>query len=385
MGTQTEGAVADEEWPGRGVAERVAASDLLPSVVLAGVAVALAGFTTYNFLVELSNLRVALPPIIAASQGYVPAFIVAWAAAWLLDSEFDAAGRWRVSLAAVGGTTLFGSVTVLTLFVRWAEGRTVGEARYAVFAIAGAGALAGLLMGVLYARSQRDAEAAASTRDQFELLNSILRHDILNRTMIVRSRAKFIGDNVDGRPAEFADTIVAQSDDISEQVERTRALLDALSGRERDVEPVRLDEAVAVNAETLRTTYEGVDLSVAVPEMEVLADDTLRDVVGNVLSNAVEHNDEETAEIDVTTERHDRYVDLRIADNGPGVDDDLKETIFRRDETGLHEDGTGSGFGLFFVDAMLDAFGGSVWVEDNHPEGAVFVLRFRRPDAGPPA
>lgn len=362
--------------------ESLAVNGTLPPVVLAVVAVGLAGVTTYNFLTEVSALRVAVPPAVAALQGYGPAFLLAYAAARLSRSEFTPVGRWRVSLAAVGGMLLFGGVTVVTLFVRWAEGRVVGEAPYVVFATAGAGALAGLLMGLLYARSQRDAEAAASTRDQFELMNSILRHDILNRTMVVRSRANFIADHVEGRPAEFADTIVAQSDDIADQVERTRALLDALSGRERELEPVSLRAAVATNAETLRATHERLELTVDVPEgTTVLGDDTVQDVVGNVLSNAVEHNDGEAPEITVRTESTPTHVDLRVADNGPGVDDAVKDAIFRRDHTGLHEDGTGSGFGLFFVDAMLDAFGGSVWVEDNEPEGAVFVLRFPRPDA----
>lgn len=48
--------------------------------------------------------------------------------------------------------------TLLTLFVRWAEGRVVAEARYAGFATAGAGTIAGLLVGMLYARARRETE-----------------------------------------------------------------------------------------------------------------------------------------------------------------------------------------------------------------------------------
>nr|WP_255195236.1 ATP-binding protein [Halorarius litoreus] len=335
----------EDGWPGGALVESLAANGTLPAVVLAAngtlpavvlavLAVGLAGFTTYNFVTELANLRVSLPPAIAAIQGYGPAFLLAYAAARLSRSEFTPVGRWRVSLAAVGGMLLFGGVTVVTLLVRWTEGRVVGEPRYVVFATAGAGALAGLLMGVLYARSQRDAEAAASTRDQFELMNSILRHDILNRTMIVRSRANFIADHVEGRPAEFADTIVAQSDDISDQVERTRALLDALSGRDRDLDPVSLSDAVETNVETLRATHEPLELTVDVLDgTRVLGDDTVQDVVGNVLSNAVEHNDKETVSVHVGVETTERFVDLRVADNGPGVDDAVEDAIFRRDHT----------------------------------------------------
>ncbi len=372
---------------------RLAASERAPPVMLAVLALMFGMTVTANFIVELSSLPTQLPPLIAAIQGYLPVLGFGYGALYLLESDFDATGRWRVAVGAYAGLVLFGGTTLVTIAVRLAEGRIVGEPQYVLFATAGAGGLAGLLVGVLYARSRRRAEEAAATRDQFELMNSILRHDILNRMMIVRSRANFIAEQTDGDVAEYADTIVTQSDDIADQVERTRALLDALSGQERDLGTTSLADAVAETVASLRSTREGVELRMDVPEdATVLADETLVDVVGNVLSNAVEHNDSETPRIEVTTERTDSYVDLRVADNGPGVSDEVKDTIFRRDETGLHEDGTGSGFGLFFVSAMLDDFGGDVWVEDrerwvlDHGEpwtedgGAVFVLRFRQPD-----
>lgn len=355
-----------------------AGRDRLPPLILYALGLAFVVATTANFYAELSNLAVTLPPAIAAAQGYLPGFVLLYAGYWLgARSGLDAVGRWRTALGGVAGLILFGGITATTLFVRWAEGRVVAEARYVVIATAGAGAVLGLLMGVLYARSQRNAERAAETRDKFELMNSILRHDILNRTMIIRSRANFIRENADGEHAEFADTVVAQSDDIADQIERTRALLNSLSGeRSTELEPVALRPIVEENAETIRTTHEAVEVSVDVPELSVAADDMLGDVIGNLLSNAVEHNDEPTPELSVTARERDGSVEVRVADNGPGVADEMKDAIFRRDETGLHEDGTGSGFGLFFVDTMMRSYGGAAWVEDNEPKGAVFALRF---------
>jgi len=40
-----------------------------------------------------------------------------------------------------------------------------------------------------------------------------------------------------------------------------------------------------------------------------------------------------------------------------------------------HAKSVGSGFGLFFVDAMMTEYGGAVDVEDNDDDGATFVLR----------
>nr|WP_302080744.1 ATP-binding protein [Salinibaculum sp. KK48] len=45
---------------------------------------------------------------------------------------------------------------------------------------------------------------------------------------------------------------------------------------------------------------------------------------------------------------------------------------FGKGEKGL--DSPGTGIGLYLVQTLLDQYGGDVWVADNDPEGAVFVV-----------
>ena len=63
---------------------------------------------------------------------------------------------------------------------------------------------------------------------------------------------------------------------------------------------------------------------------------------------------------------------VRVADNGPGIPDTQKETIFGKGEKGL--DSPGTGLGLYLVRTLVKQYGGAVWVEDNDPEGSVFVV-----------
>jgi signal transduction histidine kinase len=65
-------------------------------------------------------------------------------------------------------------------------------------------------------------------------------------------------------------------------------------------------------------------------------------------------------------------VRVEIADNGPGIPDSRKETIFGKGESGLESAGTG--IGLYLVDSLVEAPGGDVWVEDNDPAGSRFVV-----------
>lgn len=79
-----------------------------------------------------------------------------------------------------------------------------------------------------------------------------------------------------------------------------------------------------------------------------------------------------TVSVDVGAEA----VQIRVADNGPGVPDDRKERIFGRGEKGL--DSSRTGLGLYLVQTLIDIYDGAVWVEDNDPVGAVFVVELQR-------
>ena len=95
----------------------------------------------------------------------------------------------------------------------------------------------------------------------------------------------------------------------------------------------------------------------------VSADELLDAVFRNLLKNAIQHNRQEIPDIWVSIDCLAETVEIRIADNGPGVDDAHKETIFGRGKQGLDSDGTG--IGLYLVQSLAGRYGGNVWVEDR--------------------
>jgi PAS domain S-box-containing protein len=215
---------------------------------------------------------------------------------------------------------------------------------------------------------------------QMEFFNSILRHDVLNGMTVIRGRGELLAEELEGDHRRYAETVVEWADDVVDVVRRVRTVLDALTG-EGSFEPERVDvsELLAAEAERVRGTYPGVDVTVDIPDgLVVLADELLAEVLGNLLANAVEHNDPESLEVRVTADVAPETVTLRVADDGRGVPDERKDTIFRRGET-AHAKTTGSGFGLFFVDSMVTEYGGSVHVEDSDLGGAAFVVTLPRP------
>lgn len=169
--------------------------------------------------------------------------------------------------------------------------------------------------------------------------------------------------------------------DVTDVVTRVRTVLETLTGEsDRELRPVDLAAVVAEECDRVRETYPAATVETDVTGAEVVVDDLLAEVVGNLVTNAVEHNDPEGLHVRVSAEVEDGWVTLRVADDGSGVPDDAKEAVFRRGATG-HAKSTGSGFGLFFVDAMVETYGGTVRVEDNDEGGATFVVELPTPDA----
>lgn len=82
----------------------------------------------------------------------------------------------------------------------------------------------------------------------------------------------------------------------------------------------------------------------------------------------IERDDGDGTIIEVSvTERSDT---VAVADDGPGIAD--PERVLERGETAGATPGTG--FGLYFVSSMMDAYGGSIEITENDPSGTVVTV-----------
>ncbi|WP_457555434.1 sensor histidine kinase, partial [Candidatus Pyrohabitans sp.] len=70
----------------------------------------------------------------------------------------------------------------------------------------------------------------------------------------------------------------------------------------------------------------------------------------------------------------DSYI-VRVKDFGEGVPDEFKEPIFERFKRREKRGVKGTGLGLAIVKRIAELHSGKVWVEDNSPKGAVFVVK----------
>lgn len=102
----------------------------------------------------------------------------------------------------------------------------------------------------------------------------------------------------------------------------------------------------------------------------------LRILVDNLLSNAIKYATMQ-GNIEVRLLRNNKGLCLKVSDDGPGIPDNEKKSVFRKfyrignENTRLTK---GTGLGLYLCKKICTAHKGSIQVGDRHPNGAVLIV-----------
>jgi signal transduction histidine kinase len=303
----------------------------------------------------------------------LPVAGMAYASLWLYRVDMRLDRIWRIALWTVSGLAAIVLMTLLTLGHQQITGGDTAQIAFYLSGNASIGATAGLLVGLYDVQAKRQADRVEAMRDTFAFANRLLRHDVLNAVNIIEGYAGQLGAT---ESSDGVDIIRTQAREIVTLIQNARALERATTD-EQDLEAVDLETTLDRHITAARSTYDAATFECSVPAVAVRADDVLGALFENILSNAVEHNDTDSPEITVAGHATDDRVQVRIADNGPGVPDERKEAVFGAESM------SAGGLGLYLVQTLVDRYDGAVWVEDNDPRGAVFVVELERADVTP--
>jgi PAS domain S-box-containing protein len=213
------------------------------------------------------------------------------------------------------------------------------------------------------ARKQAEEEIRAH-REHLALINQILRHDLTNDLLVAQSALGLYGRSPEKNLLE----------EVSGRVKKSLDLIDRMRGLEfflfshRELRPYAIRDVIREVA----GGYPSVHIAIK-GKARVMADDALFSVMDNIIHNAVVHG--KADRIEVTIGRREDMCEVRIADNGSGIADEIKEAIF--EEGFVYGDVGHTGLGLSMVRKVMKRYGGYIYVQDNEPKGAVFTLRFK--------
>jgi signal transduction histidine kinase len=212
----------------------------------------------------------------------------------------------------------------------------------------------------------RELERSNRELDDFAYVTS---HDLKSPLRDVRNLVSWIIEDVgDSLPPTSAQHLSL----VNDRVQRMERLLDDLleySRVGRVVDQPRSFTLGEVLASVLalsppkpgfEVVQQGDDVAFVTPRMP------FEKVLRNLVGNALKHHDRSAGRVVVSAVPAGDVVEVRVADDGPGIPQEFHERVFRMFQTLRPRDEVeGSGAGLAIVKKTVETFGGRVHVESD--------------------
>ncbi|MGH7727888.1 MAG: ATP-binding protein [Vulcanimicrobiaceae bacterium] len=233
--------------------------------------------------------------------------------------------------------------------------------------------------------SERNAELAergAVIRDLVYALSHDLRTPLAALGMTLRQAEDGAYGPLSERYQEVLRGSIVAVDDLARLAETLLGVALLESGeRKADERPLDVAEVVRqVGAEFEAVARaRGVGLRVsAETAAPALADrGELRRAIGNVIANALEHTPAGGA-VEVAVHGDEERFAIVVADDGYGVPDAIRGSLFERFASARTRGGGGTGLGLYLARRIVEASGGTIRYEPRAPRGSAFTLCFPR-------
>jgi two-component system sensor histidine kinase/response regulator len=230
----------------------------------------------------------------------------------------------------------------------------------------------------LYSQVKRQRDDLQRMQLMNEQLAGFLVHDLKNPVNSIELQAERLmrDPGVTDRSRSAATAIRSDARSLLRMILN---LLDLSRGDEGRLAPVRapieLQPFIASVFDELRlaASGSGIELVAEIQLVEPLAADheLLHRVLANLVENAIRHSPE-GGTVTIRANARNGAAELRVADQGRGIPEHQRASVFQRFESS--GGARNRGLGLAFCKVAVDAHGGEIWIDDAGP-GAIFCIR----------
>ncbi|WP_425498620.1 PAS domain-containing sensor histidine kinase [Natrinema salinisoli] len=229
-------------------------------------------------------------------------------------------------------------------------------------------------------------EQLETSNERLEQFAYAASHDLQEPLRMVSSYLQLLerryGNALDEEGEEFLKFAVDGADRMRTMIEGLLAY-SRVETKGNPIEPVDLEEILDDVVDDLQLRIAETDAELTVEELPCVEGDAsqLRQMLQNLLSNAINYSGDKPPQIHVDAERRGEMWTISIHDEGIGIAPDDQERVFEIFKR-LHgrEAYEGAGIGLALCQRIIERHGGEIWVESELGEGATFS--FALPAAG---
>jgi len=192
----------------------------------------------------------------------------------------------------------------------------------------------------------------------------VITYEILNSIMGLRGYAEYLNDMAHDNEKKFLKKIIdlaQKSNNVIRNIETISRIYKMQPGVSAvNLETILQKEVTA--RPTLHITLEGCAHSVC-------ANDMLGVVFDNLFSNSLKFGGPDVFVNVSAKENSEGMLEIVVADNGPGIADEMKTGIFERFAKDTNTRSS-YGLGLHIVKMLIEGYGGRVWADDRIPGDA---------------
>jgi signal transduction histidine kinase len=235
------------------------------------------------------------------------------------------------------------------------------------------------------------AQELARSNAELEQFAYIASHDLQEPLRTVESYLQLLKRRYHGRLDNDADEFISFAVDGARCMRELITDLLAyarVSSRSQPSEPTALDEVVAEVIAGLRTAIRDSDAIITYQGLPTVMVDRRQAVqlFQNLISNSIKFRKNEHVNITIEAERRSDEWQLRVVDDGIGIDPGFHEKVFIIFQR-LHarEQYSGTGMGLAICKKIVERHGGRIWVESEPDKGTTILFTLpvdREQDAG---
>lgn len=146
------------------------------------------------------------------------------------------------------------------------------------------------------------------------------------------------------------------------------------------LEAVAMTDVVRQVRANLLTQIESSSATIREQNLSILRGDfhLLVQLLQNLVSNAIRYGTKTAPVIDVSMVEADDAIELRVADNGPGIPEAYRDEIFKPFKRLVGRDVEGSGLGLAICRRIAELHGATIRCDQAPDGGAMFILTVPR-------
>ncbi len=204
---------------------------------------------------------------------------------------------------------------------------------------------------------------------------STISHDLRHPLTAILAYAEFLAEgnlNEHQRKDFYQEIRIA----VNRMTDEINSLLGFSKQRER-LKPVyaSLDEIIERSIQTVKVLPEFHDLTIVFDPAHCSGwfdPGKVERLILNLLFNACEAVSPDTGRVHITCMVSGRGMEIRVADNGPGIPDSIRDSLFQPFVS--HGKEKGIGLGLTVVQKVAQSHGGEVVLERSGPEGTTFCV-----------